>query len=751
MTSTAKTPSPSRLDAALEYIGRGWSVLPLHQPSKGGRCSCGSKTCANVGKHPRVRGGVHAATTDPAKVEDWWKRHPEANIGIATGAASGLVVLDIDPRHGGEKSLDALVARHGPLPDTVESITGGGGRHIYFRHPGPGCSLANDLGRDLPGVEVKGDGCYIVAPPSLHQSGRTYEWEASSEPGGVDIAPLPGWLLALITKPDRPQANCEPEPPIREGQRNAHLTSVAGTMRKRGLGEEAIRAALLADNAERCEPPLDEREVEKIVRSVMRYAPAEASGQNLPSRVALPSLPLACSPRLDGVNPLAFNWTDSGNAELLSALFGDSLQYDHRRGRWLLWGGHVWQEPTTGELVVLAKFAARFRYGAASDAGNEDQRKWAFGSESRARIDNALHLGRSEPRIANDGSGWDTDPYLLGASNGLVDLRTGELRTGRRDDRVTMRVRAPFDPNACAPRWEAFVQEVFDGDQELIAFVHRAVGHSLTGDVREQCFFMCYGKGMNGKSVMLNTVRYLLGDYAGDTPFSTLELSARSSIPAELASILGKRFVTALETSDTARLNEARIKLLTGGDAVTCRQLYKPLFTYEPTYKFWLACNHKPVVHDDSEGFWRRVMMVPFTRHFGGGREDRRLAEKLRNEGAGILAWCVRGALAWAEQGLAPPDQVRAATQEFRVEADPLGAFVEDCCAIGPEQTAKAAELHQAYTQWCDRSGIRLRERLNETQFGRRMSDRFEKTRTKAGRVYKGIGVRDQQDDRGDL
>lgn len=267
------------LDVALECARRGWPVFPVHS-MRDGQCSCGHSDCSNQAKHPRILNNLNEATTAPALVTGWWQNFPDANIGIATGQQAGLVVLDIDSYHGGDASLDQLEARHGKLPDTVEVLTGGGGRHIYFAHPGG--RVPNSAGRLGPGLDIRGDGGYVIAPPSNHVSGRRYEWEASSEPGMVALAPVPLWLLdRLVQAPRMPSTAITTSmttaittTKICEGGRNQALASFAGAMRKRGATQATIESALLAYNLDCCVPPLPEPEVLMIARSIMRYEPS---------------------------------------------------------------------------------------------------------------------------------------------------------------------------------------------------------------------------------------------------------------------------------------------------------------------------------------------------------------------------------------------------------------------------------------------------------------------------------------------
>lgn len=260
------------LDAALAYAARGWPVLPVHTPTEHG-CSCRSSACQAVGKHPRTQHGLNDATVDSTVITEWWSTWPDANIGLVTGSRSGLVALDIDTRHGGDDTLAELERKHGPLPETVRNLTGGGW-HEMFAYPNvPVKSKANLA----PGVDIRGDGGYIVAPPSRHASGQNYGWEVGHAPEDLALAPFPAWVLHLSSSSTRAST---PSPShvantatIADGGRNNYLTSHAGAMRQRDMSPEAIETALLTENATRCKPPLPEDEVRRIARGITRYEP----------------------------------------------------------------------------------------------------------------------------------------------------------------------------------------------------------------------------------------------------------------------------------------------------------------------------------------------------------------------------------------------------------------------------------------------------------------------------------------------
>ena len=255
--------------AALEYARRlQWAVFPIYEMTEAGECSCGHEKCTSPGKHPRTKNGHNDASTDPECIQTMWSRCPNANIGVQTGPASGIDVLDIDFRSGGEQSFDNLVAANGEPPRTVAQSTGGGGRHLFFRCDEEMRSRSGVV----PGVDIRAGGGYIIVPPSNHISGDRYTWESSGHPAVVDIAPWPQeWLEALQADSRAPAP--QQGDSIIEGGRNATLTRLAGTMRNRAMSEAAIRAALLVTNDERCNPPLLQSEVSSIAQSVARYEP----------------------------------------------------------------------------------------------------------------------------------------------------------------------------------------------------------------------------------------------------------------------------------------------------------------------------------------------------------------------------------------------------------------------------------------------------------------------------------------------
>lgn len=752
-----QNPGPELYEASLLLASRGLRVLPVHGVIDRG-CTCPKGTnCDGPGKHPRLNEWPEQATTDAEAIRGWWKKWPDSNVGIATGSGSRIVVLDIDPANGGDDSFAGLERECGNFPSTVEVITGGGGRHLYFAYDAD--DVRNSAGMLGLGLDIRGEGGFVVAPPSMHISGRRYEWEASSHPEDVPISDLPSSLSSKLSAPRNRSKRNDPGwvgealKGVSEGQRNDVAAKLAGYYMKGGLAASQVAVLLESTFGPNCHPPMEAAEIDGVVESVVRtHYRRNGTGRRQHASTAGAERPDSGVGRGSGnlateqpvpKRPADFPLTDTGNAELIAYQYGDRLRFDHRQGRWLAWAEHHWINDPDGEPVRLAIEAARVRFRDSEHILDTKEReraaKWAIGSEARPRIDAALHIAKNLPPVADSGEGWDSDSWLLGCANGIVDLRTGNLRPGRPEDRMTMSTAVAYDPTAKAPRFERFLEEVFEVDDQLIDYVQRALGYSTTGDVSEQSIHICCGQGANGKSTFFNAIRSALGDYAHNAPFSAFEARARDTIPTEIADLDRRRFVTASETGESRRLNESRVKALSGGDPISARHLFGRFFTFDATCKIWLGVNHRPAVKDDSHGFWRRVRLIPFDRQFGEGEADSRLIERLRGEAEGILVWLVKGARHWQDFGLHAPESVLDATEAYREESDPLAEFLAQRCEIDGGLHESSRDLFDAYSDHAEQEGIPKRERLTHAKFGRLMGGRFEGKRTSGGKVYHGV------------
>lgn len=444
-----------------------------------------------------------------------------------------------------------------------------------------------------------------------------------------------------------------------------------------------------------------------------------------------------------------YHLTEGGNAERLVAMFGPDLRFNAAHG-WLVWDGRRWKVddgdvPEAAKRVIAQLYAEAeqaldeaWKIGHPNDSDDakrahqfaKDLERHAQRSDKASAIAGMCEMARSVPMIRSRAHEFDAhDPtlpddhpkrFLLNVANGIVDLRTGQLLEHDRSLMITKLSPIAYDPEATCPTWERFVSEIFGHDADLVAWIQRAVGYTLTGSCAEQVFFVCYGQGSNGKTVFTNTLTAVLGDYAGETATETLMTGKREagSATEDLARLAGLRLVGANETDEGQRFSEARIKALTGNDPITARELYKGSFTYRPQFKLWLRTNHKPIIRGNDEGIWRRPRLIPFLQQFTGDRKDPRLAAKLAAELPGILAWAVRGCLQWQEQGLGEPEAVRAATQDYRDQMDSIGRFLADQGVIEP---TRAKTLYEAYVDWCEAMGEHI---VNLNIFGRKLTDR---------------------------
>jgi putative DNA primase/helicase len=458
-----------------------------------------------------------------------------------------------------------------------------------------------------------------------------------------------------------------------------------------------------------------------------------------------PRVDLEPEPQLEP-STLDLNLTDVGNAERLVARHGQDLRYCHPWSRWLVFDGRRWADDTTGEAVRRMKETLRYLAASANELEDDVERraliKFALLSERDARVRAALGQSQSQAGIPVLPDELDADRWLLNVANGTVDLRTGELREHERGDLITKLVPARYLPGAECPLWQAALERWFAGDRELIEFVQRLVGYSLTGTTREQLLLVLYGPGENGKSTFVTTMLDLLGDYAQQTPTSTFLDRRGDAIPNDLARLRGARLVAAAETGESRRLNEALAKQMTGGDRISARFMRGEFFEFTPAFTPWLATNHKPEIRGTDHAIWRRIRLVPFTVTIGAKERDLELQEKLRDELEGILAWAIDGCLSWQQDGLDTPLAVEEATAEYRAEMDVVGRFLADCCYVGDSAEVSSSVLYARYGYWCQENG---EQELSQNALARRLSDRGYQNRRSTGgkRVWSGLALSD--------
>jgi len=443
------------------------------------------------------------------------------------------------------------------------------------------------------------------------------------------------------------------------------------------------------------------------------------------------------------------HFTDSDNAKALAMLFGDELRYVHQIG-WHIWDRKRWRPDKGREVNKYARKLAKKRQNlvlslAAADDSRDDMMKKAFGMENAGKIANILKMAESTAPFSTLVEDVDNKPLVIVCSNGTLYLEIPYLTSADPDDLITMNTDVPYNPNAKSPRWNRFLEEVFvhpdqTPDLELIAYMKKALGMALTGKT-ERVIFLCYGGGSNGKSTLFKILQHVLGDYAASASFNSLVVR-NSATGNELARLRSKRLVTAIETEESQYLNEAKVKMLTGGDAITCRFLYQEHFEYYPEFKLWLAVNHKPRIRGTDEAIWDRVKLIPFNARFEGAADDKDLLDKLKAESEGILAWMVEGCNDWldSDRHLVDCKAVQDASHEYRIEEDAFKAFLDDKVEDFPGNFLTVSELTREYNQWAKNNNEKT---LTSVWIGRKMKERGYKQHRKGGKVrgYWGLAI----------
>ena len=440
---------------------------------------------------------------------------------------------------------------------------------------------------------------------------------------------------------------------------------------------------------------------------------------------------------------LSAHRSDTGNAECLAHLSGDDLRYCHTREKWLIWCESRWciDEDGAAQRAMIAVMRARFR---ASEAiSDPDHRKkalvWAIGCENNGKIEAGMSVASNLPPFTSTIERYDRDPLLTACIGATIDLRACVHRHVRREDFITMQLGATYDPDATCDRWLQFLDEIFNDNAELISYIQRAVGYSLTGDTREQKLFLLHGVGNNGKSVFLDVLSALLGDYAGNASFETFDANKRSESTNDLAALRGKRLVTVVETEDGKRLAEARVKSVTGQDPITCRFLYGEYFTYRPGYKIWLAMNHLPSIRGTDKGIWRRIQLIPFDQDFSD-KEDKTLAATLHGELDGILQWAIEGLRQWWQRGLDTPSIVANATAKYRTESDQVGRWISDAMVQVSNISVTVALSYNCYKSWCEANGETA---MSQSKLSRVLIEKgVDQSIIRNQRTWIGLGIR---------
>ena len=427
-----------------------------------------------------------------------------------------------------------------------------------------------------------------------------------------------------------------------------------------------------------------------------------------------------------------------GFAERFQDQWGEYTRFDANRAQWMTWTGTHWRQDDTGIVIECMKRVGNhilnvevpsFRlasnepgdyYDVTSRARVVDGHKL----HNRATILASLSLAQSMPQLVTRTADYDADPMLFNCLSGTIDLRDGSVRPHDKADYMTQMGRTEIDSeDSDCPQWKQFLLDIMRGDMQMVDYLQRLFGYTLTGDTSEQCFVMMYGNGANGKSTCINVLQYIMGDYAKTADFNTfLDLNRGAAPRNDLAGLVGKRFVVASEGAEGKSLDESVLKQFCGSDTVTARQLHKEFFEFRPVAKIMLATNHKPVVKGTDEGIWRRMRLIPFLASFTMARRDTHMEAKLKAEAPAILRWMVQGTQLWKQYGLGMPDAIRDATASYRTSMDVFQTFLDERCTTERTARVNSQDLYESYTSWCGAAGIRIP--MKQAAFNQRLEER---------------------------
>lgn len=678
------------VSAAIAYAKRGWYVFP----------------CVPGDKKPLTEHGFKDSTRDPGTIKSWWAKWPLANIGIDCGR-SKLVVVDLDVKSGADGPGEW---RNLGIDDSsaLEQHTPSGGIHKIWR--ANGSTIRNTAGKLAPGIDTRAAGGYIVVAPSRTAAG-SYTWEVSAHPDDHQESTLPRELSDLLTQtgqddiwdraanPEQPTNGHQVPDEIDQGQRNVTLTSLAGSMRRRGADAEEILAALRVANQKRGNPPLPDDELVAIAESMERYRPDDLPATEAPTGSGPQSILL----RADA--------SDEGNARCVQALHTGEFLHCDAFG-WLAYTGTHWDRDLAESMLDRAIVDTLIeRRVAAARAQAEHIVKTTRSTATNVR--NAKYLLQS--LVPASTADFDNFPDLLNCKNGVLNLRTGDLVDHMPGQRFTYCLPIEYDPKADHEHWRALLLEWVGNDPQLVDYLQMAIGYTLTGHTSEECLFYLYGPTRSGKGTFTETLLTMLGKepLATEVDFTSFTMDrSHDSQNFDLAGLKPCRFVVAAETNKYTSFNTARVKSAIGGNEIRCAHKHRAHFSYRPQFKVWLASNYPVNADVDDEAFWYKVQVLQFPNSYAG-REDKTLKDQLKQKEAlqGILAWAVVGAIRWYNQegtGLRVPKQVREATEAQRQDLDFVGQWMDECLEVtgNTNHFVPNSAIYLSYQTWCKENGV---------------------------------------------
>jgi putative DNA primase/helicase len=717
--------------AALKYASRGWHVFPSPP---------GTKMSYKSAKNSDGR--KWGATTDHDEIRGDWSEWPRANLGIATGALSGLFVIDLDTPEGhdgkdGVGTFEKWIEEHSELPPTIQARTPSGGLHLYFKWPDD-LIVQTSAGKLAEGIDIRGDRGIVLGVPSVKPDGRSYQWK--NPPDQFDLAECPKWLLDKI-KATQGRNRSTSSKALEEFTPSDKVwdwlskEQLLGSAQSEGWWETTCPwANEHSDNDTRAYylprgGPNPRRgfncfhshvyKIEDFLDWVEKNGGPKADVEDLPSW-QLPSSS-GGQPRANATNAIELN------QDALAKLMGErgwneDARYVASWKKWLFWDGTHWcvderlsHMTRTRDFIrwvaaEMMRQAEQLGEGLSATAAKKllDKAKREGDKLRDKHVICAIELlARSNPESVANPSDFNADPMLLGTPNGTVDLRAGKLRPALRTELITKQTSVAPARAGNQPRlWLKFLNEIFEGDQDVIAFMQRAAGYALTGEVSEHKLLFLYGGGRNGKSVFLNTLFDIWGDYARKAASATFLNSKQERHPTDVAGLQGARLVAGSELPVGKTWDESVIKDLTGGDVMTARFMRGDFFDFTPQLTLMIAGNNQPSFRGVDEAIRARVVLVPFNVTIPEEQRDADLPSKLKAEAPEILQWAIEGALQWQQMGLNVPAAITAASSKYFDAEDTVGRFLVDETVDLPGNFVASKSLHTRFSSWCAGEGL---------------------------------------------
>lgn len=612
--------------------------------------------------------GRELSDREIAEMVDGYADTMEMNMALLT---DNVVVVDIDSEAGYAKVKELGLDLEG-----TKKVKTRKGEHLYYKAPAN--VRLNNAVKFIEDVDIRTFGGYVIAPPSVHATGHVYEWVNPDTP----VAPLPDIIVEKFMeckkrpKKEKAQEFVPLSYRLHEGSRNAEFTRLAGSLRNMGFTPEAIKLALDHEN-NNSTSPLDESELDTIIRSVTRY---DIAGR-------------------------FYTFNDVGNGQRLSDRYADNTLYCSDTSSFFHFADGIWKnDDSQTNAIMRGKAVARLSTIINECEGEDDEmveayEKWQSASLNTSRINNAIT--ECTPALIKPFDLLDGDENLFNFANCTYELDKRIAREACPLDYLTKRSPVTFDPVAKSPLWEKFLNTTFQGNAEMLNYIQKCAGYCLASGNPEQVFFMLTGSGGNGKSVFCETLSHVLGDYAGYCNIETfMRNSGELSKNDDLASVKGARAIFTSEIHQGKTLDDSLIKQISGGEQLKVRFLRGRYFSYYPTYKLWMSTNNEPQIRDYSDGIWRRMKRIPFMYKVPKEERDNRLTEKLHAEASGILNWVLEGFRMWQSEGLGTCSIVEEETAYYRQDQDPILAFLETKCVEMSGARIAGSDLNKAFHIW---------------------------------------------------